>query len=245
MLSRRFMVGLIVCLAVVAARGALPAAEPSADATWKQIAPLFSPPKEFAGDFGRFRSPLRFYNGEAVKTAADWQRRRQEILTRWQGLMGPWPPVVEKPKVEIVKTSRRENFLQYQIRFQWLPNEMTDGYLLVPEGQGARPAVLVVYYEPETAIGLGGKCRDFAYQLTKRGFVTLSMGNRAGLDSKTYAVYYPSKEKATIQPLSALAYTAANAYHVLAGRKEVDPRRIGHREWLVQDLVVSDGGKKE
>lgn len=263
----------IVCFSIAIACGSLwasePAAKPAADGArsvpatecWKQIAPLFTPPQEFAGDFGRFRTPFGFYNGDMVRTAADWQRRRQEILTRWQSLMGKWPPVIEKPKVEIVKTSRRENFVQHQIRFEWLPgklsqdgdrhlaksspqrqgkeplaasprletasNEMTDGYLLVPDGEGPRPAVLVVYYEPETAIGLGREHRDFAYQLTKRGFVTLSMGNRAGTDAKTYGIYYPSLKKAEIQPLSGLAYTAANAYHVLAGRKEVDPRRIG------------------
>jgi pimeloyl-ACP methyl ester carboxylesterase len=239
MLSRCSIVGLIVCISIAVAAGSMLAAEPSAgkaaDGTrsvpatecWKQIAPLFSPPKEFAGDFGRFRTPFGFYNADMVRTAADWQRRRQEILTRWQSLLGKWPPVIEKPKVEIVKTSRRENFVQHQIRFQWLPNEMTEGYLLVPDGEGARPAVLVVYYEPETAIGEGREYRDFAYQLTKRGFVTLSMGNRAGTDAKTYGVYYPSLEKASIQPLSGLAYTAANAYHVLAGRKEVDPQRVG------------------
>jgi len=213
--------------AVGSTAAASSAAAGPGDAVPKPIASSFRPPPEFAGDYGRFRSPLTFYNGEPVKTAADWQRRRQEILARWHGMMGPWPPVIEKPKVEILRTDRREDFLQHQIRFEWLPGQMTDGYLLVPAGEGVHPAVLVVYYEPETAIGLGKEHRDFAYQLTKRGFVTLSMGNRAGLDNKTYAVYYPSKEKTAIQPLSALAYTAANAYQVLAGRKEVDPQRIG------------------
>jgi len=201
--------------------------EPPVAAVWNQIASFFAPPPEYAGDYGHYRSPLRFYNGDAVKTPADWQRRRQEILARWHGMLGPWPAVIEQPQVEILETARRENFHQHRIRFEWLPKEMTEGYLLVPEGQGARPAVLVVYYEPETAIGRGKEYRDFAYQLARRGFVTLSMGNRAGQDSKTYAIYYPSKEKAAIQPLSALAYTAANAYHVLAGRSEVDPQRIG------------------
>ena len=196
-------------------------------ATWEKIAPFFTPPPQFANDFGHYRSPLEFYGGERVKTAADWQRRRQEILVRWQSMMGSWPPVINTPKVEILQTTRRENFFQNRIRFQWLPNEMTEGYLLIPDGQGARPAVLVVYYEPETAIGLGKEYRDFAYQLARRGFVTLSMGNRAGLDSKTYAIYYPSQENAAIQPLSALAYAAANACQVLANRKEVDPQRIG------------------
>lgn len=205
------------------------AAETSDAALWNQIAPLFSPPAEFANDFAHFRSPLVFYDGRPVTTAQQWPQRRKEILDRWHAMMGPWPPVIETPQVEVLDSTRREDFLQHRVRFAWLPGETTEGYLLVPEAAGRRPAVLVVYYEPETAVGLdkeGKKYRDFAYQLTKRGFVTLSIGNRKGLDDKTYAIYYPNKEKATIQPLSALAYAAANAYQVLAGRGEVDPARV-------------------
>ncbi|HRQ88953.1 MAG TPA: sialidase, partial [Bacteroidia bacterium] len=39
--------------------------------------------------------------------------------------------------------------------------------------------------------------------------------------------YWPSIDDATVQPLSMLAYAAANAWHVLASRPEVDPKRIG------------------
>lgn len=201
---------------------------PAAEAMWQQLAPAFAPPPEFAGDYGTFRSPLKFYDGRPVLTAADWQRRRQEILDRWHAMLGPWPPVLDRPKVEILQRERRENFLQLRVRVQWLPDEMTDGYLLLPEAAGVHPAVLVVYYEPETAIGRGKEpLRDFAYQLARRGFVTLSLGNRARSDAKTYGIYYPSREKAALQPLSAFAYAAANAYQALANRSEVDSRRIG------------------
>lgn len=37
--------------------------------------------------------------------------------------------------------------------------------------------MLVVYYDAKTAVGLGKELRDFGYQLTKRGFVTLSDWN--------------------------------------------------------------------
>ena len=84
-----------------------------------------------------------------------------------------------------------------------------------------------VYYEPETAIGRGNELRDFAYHLTKRGFVTLSLGTTEATQAKTYALYWPSIEEAKVQPLSMLGYAAANAFHVLAQRPEVDPDRIG------------------
>ncbi|PYV31243.1 MAG: sialidase, partial [Acidobacteria bacterium] len=40
-------------------------------------------------------------------------------------------------------------------------------------------------------------------------------------------LYYPAWDKAQLQPLSYLAYVAANAHTWLAQRPEVDPKRIG------------------
>lgn len=198
-----------------------------AEESWERIAPWFTPPQEFAGDLGDYRSPLNFADGGEVKSPEDWARRREEIRRQWHDLMGPWPEVITEPEVEILKTERREDFTQHTVRFLWTPEAETTGYLLVPDGEGKRPAVVTVYYEPETAIGRGNELRDFAYQLTKRGFVTLSIGTTEATGAKTYALYWPSIDDARVQPLSMLGYAAANAYHVLAARPEVDPERIG------------------
>src|SRR5262245_19226497 len=72
----------------------------AADALPDKLAPYFHPPAELAKDFGSYRSPLLFADGSPVKTAADWQKRRQQILKEWHDLMGPWPELVAKPKVE-------------------------------------------------------------------------------------------------------------------------------------------------
>jgi pimeloyl-ACP methyl ester carboxylesterase len=82
--------------------------------------------------------------------------------------------------------------------------------------------VLVPYYEPETSVGLStNRYRDFAYQLTKRGFVTLSIGSPGGDARK------PATGQAICQPLSYLACVAAHGCNALASRPEVDPKRIG------------------
>lgn len=196
-------------------------------AIWNKIAPFFSPPPEFENKYGQYRSPLNFYDGRPVKTPEDWHERREEIKDRWQNLMGAWPSLIKTQEAEILETIRRESFIQHRIKFYWTPDEQTEGYLLIPDGEGKKPAVVVVYYEPETAIGLGKPDRDFAYQLTKRGFVTLSIGTTKATQDRTYALYYPSLENAQIEPLSMLAYAAANAWYVLNGRPEVDSERIG------------------
>jgi hypothetical protein len=194
---------------------------------WPTISSHFSVPSSFAGDFGNYRSVLKFDDGRSVTSAQEWQQRREELLNDWTSLLGKWPPLITKPDVEILATERRESFAQHTIRFQWTPNEFTTGYLLIPDGEGKRPAIVTVFYEPETAIGLKGEHRDFAYQMAIRGFVTLSIGTTEASAAQTYAIYHPTIDDATVQPLSMLGYAAANAWHVLASRPEVDSKRIG------------------
>lgn len=191
------------------------------DAAPVAIEKFFTPPAEFVGKFGDYASPLKFYDGRPVKNAYEWSLRRQEILARWNKLLGPWPPLVDRPKVEIVETTTRENFTQHRVRVQVAPEQMLAGYLLVPEGKGPFPAVVVPYYDPETSVGLKGEFRDFALQLTRRGFVSLSIGSPGGSATK------PDRAGAVCQPLSYHAYVAANCYNALAARPDVDPQRIG------------------
>ncbi len=195
---------------------------------WAEIDTFFTPPPELAGNLGSFRSPLEFYNGEKVSSAKEWLLRRKEILDRWNSLMGEWPELLTNQDLKIIRSEQKENFTQHTVRFKWLPDEETEGYLLVPlDLKKPAPAVITVFYEPETAIGGGRPHRDFAYQLAKRGFITLSLGTKETTNNQTYSLYYPSIENAQVQPLSILAYAAANAWHALSRRPEVDPSRIG------------------
>src|SRR5437879_240569 len=75
---------------------------PAADdkSPWRIIASLFEPPPDFRNQFGEYRSPLQFADGSLARTPADWARRRREILHQWRELMGPWPRVLKRPKVE-------------------------------------------------------------------------------------------------------------------------------------------------
>ncbi|MDP7302474.1 MAG: hypothetical protein QGG09_05195, partial [Pirellulaceae bacterium] len=76
---------------------------------------------------GDYRSPLRFADGRPVRSADDWKARRAELLKEWQDLLGQWPPLITEPNVEILDSTRRENFQQLQVRFKWTPNELTTG----------------------------------------------------------------------------------------------------------------------
>ncbi|MEI6231420.1 MAG: sialidase [Planctomycetota bacterium] len=193
-----------------------------AETQWQRIEPFYKPPAEFAGALGAYRSPLIFNDGTRVANAADWARRRNEILGQWHDLMGAWPPLLDKPKLELISQSRRDNFIQHRVRVEISQGQMADGWLLIPDGTDPRPAVFVPYYEPETSIGQSKQpLRDFAYQLARRGFVTLSIGSPGGDARK------PVTGIATSQPLSYLAYVASNCRQALANMSEVDAKRIG------------------
>ncbi len=197
------------------------------------IAPHFTPPAEFAHDFGDYRSPLKFDDGRIVKSAAEWPARRAEILKSWHAKLGAWPALLEKPRIEIRDTERREDFTQHKVRVDIGPGpRQCDGYLLVPDGAGPFPAVLTVFYDPETSAGLNPKSqmRDFAYQLVKRGFVTLSTGTPGAFDHpgmETRELLIAAGEELKIQPLTYLAYVAANCHTALSLRSDVDGKRIG------------------
>ena len=125
-----------------------------ADLTWEQLRPFFHRLAEYAGRYGPYKSVLKFKDGTPVKTAADWAKRRKEILAEWQKFMGPWPPLLDKPEIKVREKIRRDNFTQEIVRVDIASNKTTRAYLLIPDGQGPFPAVIVPYYEPETSIGL-------------------------------------------------------------------------------------------
>jgi len=179
----------------------------------------FRPPPKYAGKFGDFTSPLRFYDGRKVKTAKDWAARRKEILDRWHTIMGRWPALLKQPKLETRKTERRENFTQKRVRVEVAEGLLVPAILLIPDGKGPFPAAVVTYYDAETGAGLKKKLRDFGYQLTKRGFVTLSIGGFRPRRNR--------KDEALIQRLSFEAYGLANCHTALAKLPQVDAERIG------------------
>ncbi len=201
---------------------------------YQVLQPYFYPPDSLKGDFGDFRSPLVFNNGEVVKTPKQWEKRKQEIKVDWEGYLGKWPELYKKQNLEYLDTVDKGSYTQYIVRFKWTPNEYTEGYLLVPKNsKGKMPAVVTVFYDAETAIGTSNRTpglepyRFFALQLVSRGFITLSIGTKEASVRNEFSLYYPSIDRVSVQPLSMLGYAANNAYYALANRKDVDKKRIG------------------
>ncbi len=209
------------------------------DPRWARLEPFFTPPP--TGNTGTshptnpgivgtpptsapmLRAVQEFQDGRSADTPAGWCERRAEIRASWDRILGAWPPLLRHPKLEILHSGPREDFTAKRVRVEIAPADSEEGWLLIPPGPGPFPAVLVVFYDPETSVGLNPNAtrRDFALELTRRGFVTLSIGSPGG-DARL-----PALNGARCQPLSFLAYVAANCWQALADLPEVDPNRIG------------------
>ncbi len=220
------------CFAQANGNGAASAASTSADypapgakVAWADMKQFFTPPDEFKGKLGNYRSVMTFDDGSEIKTPQDWPRRRDEIRKYWQGIMGRWPAMVEKPKINYLGREHVENFTRHKIQLEIAPGKVVgDHYLLVPDGKGPFPAVLVTWYNSEDAAGMGPKQwnrTDFGYQVARRGFVALCLGSVSGQDVRA------PETNDGIQPLSFLAYAAGNAGNALASMPEVDAKHIG------------------
>jgi hypothetical protein len=197
---------------------------------WDKIKGFFIPPTDYEGDLGKYASLLEFYDGRPVRTARDWQERRQEMLQLWRSIMGTWPPLIEVPEIKYLQKEHTENFTRHTVSIEIAPGRMQKAYLLIPEDKGLLPGILDVFYGPEGGAGLDDNARmkfDFGYQLARRGFVSLCLGSPGGKEVRGTLSAYKNEDSVELQPLSYLAYVAANCCNLLASLPEVDPERIG------------------
>ncbi|MBI4601705.1 MAG: prolyl oligopeptidase family serine peptidase [Planctomycetes bacterium] len=227
---RRRNAAVLLAAALAAGGAGLPSTASGQEISipWPEMEKFFVPPEEHKGKLGSYRSPMRFDDGTPVKTRQDWSRRREEIRAYWHRVMGPWPALVEKPRIKDLEKEHVESFTRRKVQVEVAPETFAGTqYLLVPDGRGPFPAVLVTWYGSEDSAGLTEKARgtvDFGLQLARRGFVALCLGAVRQEDAP------PSGGRSGIQPvqpLSFLAYAAANCCNALAALPEVDPKRIG------------------
>ncbi len=120
------------------------------------------------------------------KTKRDWAKRRAEILHAMQEVMGPLPGKGKRCPldVQIVEEVDCGSYIRQLISYQSEPNSRVPAYLLVPKNvlRKKSKARAVLCLHPTDAqlghkvvVGLGGKeNRNYASELTERGYVTLA-----------------------------------------------------------------------
>jgi len=167
---------------------------------------------------------------QAVRTAADWQRRRAHILASMQLVMGLLPDSSRKVPLDVqtLDETTLPEVIRRKIAFAAEKGDRVPAWLFLPRDlRGRAPAVLCLH--PTSAAGkdvVAGLTpkpnRSYAIELAQRGYVTLApdylrMGeNRAD----AYALGYAS---ATMKGI----WNHIRAVDLLVALPQVDPDRIG------------------
>jgi dienelactone hydrolase len=165
-----------------------------------------------------------------VTGPADWDKRRAEILTHMQEVMGPLPEASKKVPLgmQVTETVQIPHYVRKKITYAAEKNDRVPAYLLIPlERKGKLPAVLCLHQtvaigkgEP---VGLGGKPNlRYAVHLAERGYVTLAPDYPSFGDYQYDFVHsgYPSGSMKAI-------WNNIRAIDLLESLPEVDSKRIG------------------
>jgi dienelactone hydrolase len=117
-----------------------------------------------------------------VKTIADWEIRRAQIIRNMQLVMGPLPTPSNAPlDVKIESTAELATLRREKITFLGADGDRVPAYLFIPKlAQGVKvPGILCLHETTEVGMGspagLGGRPNlHYALELAERGFVTLA-----------------------------------------------------------------------
>jgi pimeloyl-ACP methyl ester carboxylesterase len=167
---------------------------------------------------------------QQVSTAADWAKRRAEILTHMQEVMGPLPDASRKVPldVQVSEVVQTLHYVRKKLTYAAEKGDRVPAYLLIPlERKDKLPAVLCLHQtiaigkgEP---VGLGGKPNlRYAAHLSERGYVTLAP------DYPSFGDYHYDFARSSYQSGSMKAiWNNIRAIDLLETLPEVDAKRIG------------------
>jgi len=120
---------------------------------------------------------------QPIRTAADWQRRREHILQNLQLVMGTLPSVMFRVPLQVDDIEQRKigSVVARKISFQSDPYDRVKAWLLRPEDETQLNGAAVLCLHQTVAagkdetVGLAGSSNmHYAMELAQRGFVTLS-----------------------------------------------------------------------
>jgi pimeloyl-ACP methyl ester carboxylesterase len=165
-----------------------------------------------------------------VKTAADWAKRRRDILAGMQEVMGQLPSDKENVPLDARYTDevKTPKYVRKKLTFAVEKGDRVPAWLLVPVGlKGKAPAVLCLHQTvsigKDEPAGLGKREElQYAKHLAERGYVTLA----PDYPSFGEYAYDFSKGKFTSGSMKAI-WNNMRAVDLLVSLPEVDAERIG------------------
>lgn len=173
---------------------------------------------------------------QPVKTAADWAKRRKEILDGMQAAMGPLPDRTNLPPldVRVLETVEKDGIRQQTISFvtELLKDGSADrlqAYLWIPiGGEERRPAILALHptgpLGKGIVAGLGPRAnRAYGLELAGRGYVVLAPDYPSFGDAKDYDFEHDRYTSGTMKGI----FNHMRGVDLLGARGDVDQQRIG------------------
>ena len=120
----------------------------------------------------------------AVRTRADWQKRRAEVLRGMEEIMGPLPGKEKRCPLDVKIEQEQDggSFVRQTITYASEPGSRTPAFLLIPKNTGKRklPAVLALHptdmkYGYQVVVEpLRDHYRAYAKDLAENGYVVLA-----------------------------------------------------------------------
>jgi dienelactone hydrolase len=171
----------------------------------------------------------------AIRTTGEWKKRRRDIVTNMELVMGPLPKIDHKLplRIQVLREGHTEKYTWQRITYQAEPGDRAYAYLYIPNGlkpDRSNPAIASMHgsgyfrYIPQSEPGWErDPDRQYAQELAERGYVVIAPDYLyLGPEYKTdpYKMGYVS---ATMKGI----VNHIRAVDVLVSRPEVDPKRIG------------------
>jgi hypothetical protein len=193
--------------------------------------------RDVSGKYSYADSLLTYKNKNGqkvpVKTLADWERKRLQVLAGMQQVMGPLPTMKGLPPLNIqyIDSVKEDNFTCYGIKFTVANNEILPALLYVPhqKGKPKKLAAMVVLHGTDV---LGKKIlsgispkpnRAYAKEMAQRGYVVIAPDYPSFGDMENYDFNTDRYQSGTMKAI----FNHIRCVDLLQARPDVDANRIG------------------
>lgn len=201
---------------------------------------LHHPPEAPLADAPKLSPLLRSIEGEAITAREEWEKRRNDLRSKWLEILGELPRDRGPLEAQVIATEELTRFRRRRVRYRIEDGVYAEGYLLMPwdlpEGSSRKlPAVVVFHPTVESSskqpagIDPSRPGLHIGVDLAKRGFVALCPRSYIFEEGADYAgsvakmkARHPSWKGMTRMLLDAL-----RAADYLESLPYVDEKRIG------------------
>lgn len=147
--------------------------------------PYNNPPPDYTNVIGYLSSLIADSSGKMITTTGEWASHREQILRKWQRLLGSPGITPPAPAVRKIRTYEGDDYTGRLLDLQVEPDFWEKIYVMYPATPAERPApvVIVPYYDVDVPAGknMGGRdyrpmgVRTFGYHMVQQGYIAVAI----------------------------------------------------------------------